>query len=260
MAWETFIAVSDTHGDMIDADYEGFVLGFIKDHKPKHRWHLGDVFDLRPMRNGAGEEDRASGVKDDVLEGMRFLRAFRPDVVTWGNHDQRLWRMAANLSEKLEYEYARQLLKQIESEVNGWGCVTREYDVRAGWHEVAPGRLIGHGYASNMYPAKMNCLHFGSTLTGHVHAFSYFRMDNLRGDESFVSGCGCTVGMEYNRTHRRRLKHEVGFLYGAIESRTGDWQVFQVKRKTDGKWLDPTKVLKTSRKSSPRRSRKSARR
>ena len=109
MAWFDFVCASDTHGEIIDADYSKYILKFVEDVKPKKRFHLGDVFDLKPLRAGAHAEDRASSLKDDISAGLRFLRAFKPHVLTWGNHDHRLELMASSMREGLEFDYARQL-------------------------------------------------------------------------------------------------------------------------------------------------------
>jgi len=251
MAWQSFICSADTHGDIIDKSYERYILQWIKDHKPKHRFMLGDFIDLKALRNGAGEEDRACGLKDDLMAGIRFLRAFKPHKLTLGNHDHRLWVMAANHKESLEYEYARQLKTQVENELKALKCDWVEYDVKKGWMEIAPRgsrsgpKLIGHGYAANMYPAKsMTMLTGTSTLTGHTHAYDYWRQDNLAADESYVSGCGCLIEQDYNRTHRRRLKHCHSFLVGVINDKTGAWQVWNVLKDNEtGKWLDPKKMI-----------------
>ena len=86
----TFIAVSDTHGELIDLDYQKKVLQFVKDHKPKKRFHLGDWLDLRACRAGASQEDKASSLVNDIKSGLGFLKAYRPHVLMSGNHDHRL--------------------------------------------------------------------------------------------------------------------------------------------------------------------------
>jgi len=244
VAWFDFVCASDTHGDLIDADYSREILKFIDQVKPKKRFHLGDLLDLKPLRAGCNSEDRASSLKDDISAGLRFLRAYRPHVLTWGNHDHRLQVMASSMKEGLEYDYARQLKKQIDNEIKRLRIKTTDYDVAGNWVEFAPGRLIGHGFVSSMFVAKANCVHFGSTITGHVHTFDYHKLDNLAGAESWVVGCGCRIAQEYNRTHRRRLKHEVGFLYGVANDRTGAWQCWPVKRTREGQWLNPVKMIK----------------
>ena len=235
----SFICVSDTHGEIIDKDFSRYVLKFIKDHKPKKRFHLGDWLDLKPLRGGAGQEDRASSLKDDIKSGLRFLRAYKPHVLTIGNHDHRLNVLADSHREGLEFDYARQLRKQINNELKALKTKVLPYDVRQGWHEFAPGRLIGHGYASSLYPARQLCLTYGSVISGHVHSFDFHRADNLAGSESWTIGCGCQIEQEYNRTHKRRLKHQVGFVYGVADDKTGDWQVWPVRRTRKGIWLNP---------------------
>ena len=243
MSWQTFIAVSDTHGDQIDRDFERYTINWIKDHKPRHRWHLGDVFNLVPIRAKCSNEEKAQGLKDDINAGLSYLRQFRPHRLTWGNHDHRLNLLAQSNKEGLEVDYARMLKGQIDKHVDKLKIRAVEYDVEHGWQEVAPSKRIGHGYLSSMYPAKINCLHFGSTLTGHVHSFDYHAMDDLDRTESYTTGAGCIIKQEYNRTHRRRLKHAVGFLCGVINTKSGSWQVWQVKRDEKTKqWLDPMKI------------------
>ena len=239
----TFIAVSDTHGELIDLDYQKKVLQFVKDHKPKKRFHLGDWLDLRACRAGASQEDKASSLVNDIKSGLGFLKAYRPHVLMSGNHDHRLNVIAQSDRDSLEIDYARQLQKQIDKELKALKTKVYPYDVRHGWHEFAPGRLIGHGYASSIYAAKQHSLNFGSVIVGHVHSLDFHRLDNLAGDESWTIGCGCKIEQEYNRTHRRRLKHQVGFVYGVADDKTGDWQIWPVRRTRNGIWLDPKKII-----------------
>jgi len=239
----TFICVSDTHGELIDLDYQKKVLQFVKDHKPKKRFHLGDWLDLRACRMGASDTDRASSLVDDIKSGLGFLKAYRPHVLMTGNHDHRLNVLADSEKDGLEFDYARQLKAKINKELKALKTKVYPYDVRHGWHEFAPGRLIGHGYASSIYAARQNCLSYGSTITGHVHSFDFHRADNLAGSESWTIGCGCQIEQDYNRTHKRRLKHEIGFVYGVADSITGDWQIWPIKRTEKGIWLDPMNII-----------------
>ena len=244
MAWKGFIISTDTHGELICPDYRKRILQFCKDHPKARRFHLGDFIDLAPLRRGADDEDRAHSLREDIKAGIGFIREYRPEVMTLGNHDHRLFLLAESSRESLEVDFARQLRDQILKELDMLGCKTLEYDVEKGWFEFAPNKLIGHGYVSSMYPAKVNCQHFGSTITGHVHCFDYHQMDNLDHSESYVVGCGIgSIQQDYNRTHRRRLKHQVGFAYGVACDKTGDWILWNIKKTKKGKWLDPTKVI-----------------
>jgi len=246
MAWKSFLVTTDTHGELIDKDYEKKVLSWIKEHKPNRIFHLGDVFDLSSLRKGANAEERSHSLAEDIKSGLAYLRKLQEaspksnlEAITWGNHDYRLFNMAESTREGLEFDYARMLRKQIEKHVETIGCKTRDYDVERGWYEIAPGRRIGHGYAATISPARTACQHWGSTITGHVHRFDTHVNDDLGRNESYVIACGCEIAQDYNRTHRRRLSHSVGFGWGVTNDRNGDWIVWFVKRNKEGIWLDP---------------------
>ena len=254
MGWQTFLITTDTHGELIDKDYERRILGWIKDHKPKRIFHLGDVFDMSSIRRGASSEERSHSLSEDIHKGLAYLRKLQEaspasnlEAITWGNHDYRLFNMAESTREGLEFDYARMLRKEIEKNVAVIGCATRDYDVERGWYEIAPRgsrsgpKLIGHGYAATISPARTACQHWGSTITGHVHRFDTHQNDDLGRNESYVIACGCQIAQDYNRTHRRRLSHSVGFGWGVTNDRTGDWIVWFIKRNKEGTWLDPKK-------------------
>ena len=42
--WTSCFFSTDTHGELIDEDYRKYILQWIKDHKPKRLFHLGDLF------------------------------------------------------------------------------------------------------------------------------------------------------------------------------------------------------------------------
>ena len=111
MAWQTFIASADTHGDLIDRkgknSYQSYILQWIKDHKPKLRLMLGDFIDAKAIRRGASMEERSSSMREDCRAAVGFLRAFRPHKLTLGNHDQRLWMLAQSEKDGLEVDYAK---------------------------------------------------------------------------------------------------------------------------------------------------------
>ena len=85
-----FVAVADSHGDMIDEESEKAVLAFISDFKPSVRVHLGDAFDFRCLRRGASDEEKADSLEDDWQMGTDFLRKFyeggKENAYLRGNH------------------------------------------------------------------------------------------------------------------------------------------------------------------------------
>ena len=50
MNWKRFIAFGDTHGDMVHQPTLDALTEFIKDYKPHHKIHVGDLFDYRSLR------------------------------------------------------------------------------------------------------------------------------------------------------------------------------------------------------------------
>ena len=184
---------------------------------------------------------KAQGLKDDINAGLSYLRKLRPHRLCWGNHDHRLWLLAESGRESLEVDYAQMLRRRIEKEVDQLKIKAVEYDVE---HRLARGSTGQAHWAwlcfINVRGKSVIAMHWGSTLTGHIHAFDFHAMDDLDRTESYTSGAGCVIKQEYNRTHRRRLKHCVGFLVGMINTKTGAWMVWPVKRDERTKtWLDP---------------------
>ena len=71
--WEKSIFIADTHGDLVCPDAVKVVKQFIEDWKPKHRIHLGDVWDFRALRKGASPEERMEGISYDYSCGVELL-------------------------------------------------------------------------------------------------------------------------------------------------------------------------------------------
>ena len=90
MSYKKFLVAADNHGSLVSEEAKKKILDFAKTWKPHYRIHLGDFIDLAPLRRGASSEERADGIADDVMMGMDFLREFKPNYLTIGNHDDRL--------------------------------------------------------------------------------------------------------------------------------------------------------------------------
>jgi hypothetical protein len=98
MAWEKSIFLADTHGDLVCPEAVKVVKRFMDDWQPKIRVHLGDAWDFRSLRKGASPEERMEGISYDYSCGMELLDWYRPNMLTMGNHDARLWRAAEESS------------------------------------------------------------------------------------------------------------------------------------------------------------------
>jgi hypothetical protein len=59
---------------------------------PSSAFFAGDLWDIPRVARRRGEaEKRANRVKLDFDSGMEFFEWYRPEAITLGNHDIRLW-------------------------------------------------------------------------------------------------------------------------------------------------------------------------
>ena len=65
MSLTRFIFASDLHGDKQDKNAVQALLAATESFKPHHRIFGGDLVDARPLRRGAGAEERAESMVED---------------------------------------------------------------------------------------------------------------------------------------------------------------------------------------------------
>jgi predicted phosphodiesterase len=187
---------------------------FRKSFKPDHVIHLGDVFDLRALRNGASAEEKQEGISADVEAGLEFINWLKPDVLLWGNHDQRLFDAAENTRNAMLSEYCLALLRQIEDRIS---CHTYPYDKRAGVYEFGDYRFV-HGVNANLHAAYKAASHYGNVVMGHVHTSSGpTPFPTYDGSVGFSCGMIGQTDMKYNRGHANTLRHNNGWMYGVLK-------------------------------------------
>ena len=76
--WTRFIAGFDVHGDKQNKAACEVFFRFMKDWKPEIRVMGGDLFDFRPLRRKASEEEKRESMREDFEAGMGFLKRMRP--------------------------------------------------------------------------------------------------------------------------------------------------------------------------------------
>ena len=105
-----FVACGDIHGDEQDAPSVKALLAFTKEYKPDLVVCIGDLWDFRAIRKGAGDEEQASSLQKDWDCGEEFIREFfkfgDERVFLRGNHDERIFDMARNSRSGLARDYA----------------------------------------------------------------------------------------------------------------------------------------------------------
>jgi hypothetical protein len=233
-----WVAVFDTHGDMIDPGAEQAFNEFVKGWKPTVRIAGGDHFDYRSLRRGAkGTEEERERLGGDHDAGCAFLRSYKPTVFLRGNHDERLWDAAKSGDGKL-FDLASYMVPEVEAAI-GPNCAMLPYDKRAGVYTLGDTRFV-HGYASGIYAARQVADIYGRCVMGHVHAVSAHHPPSLDRRAGYTSGCLCKLDMDYNRSHMRTLAHGHGWAYGVLTD-SGHVQVWLAQR-TGNDWLFPSEM------------------
>lgn len=250
--WETFVFVSDTHGDCIDLDAERKFFEWCDDFNPTHRIHGGDFLDLRNFRKGASAEEKAESMEDDVIAAQRFLERYQPQTILLGNHDARLWE-ALDANCGITVSYAQRLLGALQGDkfartpcirkgslFKSIGCKrVLPYSIRDGVYQL-PGTKLNmlHGYAASMQPAKPLADSYGTAICGHVHRYNHYVGRTHTHTQAMTAPCMCKLDMPYAARNVATLAWENGWVYGVANRRTGAVNFWAV-RKIDGQWIDP---------------------
>lgn len=248
--WKPFLCAADNHGDQADKETLRRFFEFADDWKPAHRIHLGDLFDFRPLRRGAGAEERAERMEADVVAGQAFLEKFRPDTLLLGNHDMRLYE-AAESNDGILASYAHRLLESFQGD--GWakqpqiGGLLQKLKVKRvlPYHRKRGVYRLGdiaflHGYRSTMYPARAHAENYGNCITGHVHKFDLHVPRHIDGGMAMTAPCMSDLNMRYLDRAVAALAHDNGWIFGVVNERTGKFDAWCVRRQQDeNQWIDP---------------------
>lgn len=234
-SYQRFVAVFDTHGDCIDPDAAAAFFEFLEHWKPHIRVHGGDAFDLRALRRGASDEEKADGTKADVEHGLDFLKRYDPHVITLGNHDDRLWEAAMNDTDAVKRDYCTKLIDLIHDTLPNMKMLP--YDKREGIYRLGHLKIL-HGYHSGMYAARQAALVYGSCLQGHTHIIDHQPLAGLDRRMGRVCGCLCKLDMPYAKRAVNTLRWAHGWAYGLIMD-DGTYHVWQAEQ-IGGRWFVPT--------------------
>jgi len=231
-----FVYFPDPHGDEVHRPTWKIAMDFVRDFKPHRRILGGDVWDFRPFRRGAGEEEQRESIRGDLEAGLELMKEFRPTDHCLGNHDVRPWRMRDE-SEGWKRDYAAAVVEQIESAHEKLGCQTFGYriDQRC---QLGPGLSAIHGFAHNIHAAKVTAEAYpGGTMAGHVHSISFFRAASLDVRECWLTGCMRNLLADFNATRFGTFRHAHGFAWGWYHETLPIYQVNQASAMSDGRWI-----------------------
>jgi hypothetical protein len=242
-AFKKFLVGTDSHGDLICPDAAKKILDFKSEWKPHYTIHLGDVWDLRCLRKGSSNEEKADGITHDYEKGVEFLNSFRPNYLTLGNHDARLWEGAEFRGDGILREACQSLVSKSEDYFRRKKITYIPYQVGKYLRMPEGGPKLIHGFHSGVNPAKMHFEKYGSCLHGHVHAPNQYTARHVDGGQAFSIGCiGDIEKMTYADRYTAKLGWRQGFLFGIINTKTGHWESWQAT-KENGHWISPHGIL-----------------
>ena len=239
MSLRRFIFATDLHGDKQDSATIKTLHEFTKDFKPHDKIFGGDIFDLRPLRRGAGAEEQAESMLNDWTAGCEFLRQWKPNYVLEGNHDKRLYDLAENHTAGIKADYAMKGCIELAALYGKLKCVVKPYHKRLGILQLGNVRFL-HGFHHGVNACRQHALVYGSCIFGHIHAADSVTIAGLDKRVAMSSGALCEIEMSYNSAHTSTLRHSNGWIYGTINDKTKDWQAWHARRDSDGKWFLPT--------------------
>jgi len=243
MIFKKFIVAADNHGSMIHQESLKVLLKFKADWKPHYTIHLGDNFDFAPLRGGASPDEKAGGLSEDYTAGIAFLDHFKPNYLTLGNHDDRIWQMANTTTNGVLREHCLGLAQSAERQFTKRKIKWISYKVGNFLRLPEGGPKFIHGFHSGVNPAKMHFERYGPCVHGHVHTPNQYTGRHIDGGEAFSIGCiGDIDQMEYADRYTAKLGWRQGFAYGIINTKTGSTKIWQVTKEEDS-WISPQGII-----------------
>jgi hypothetical protein len=243
MSYIPWIAAADNHGSLGCPVALKKLLAFCDTWKPKHRIHLGDLWDFSPLRRGASQEEKAEGIVDDYQAGLEFIDAFKPNFLTLGNHDDRIWLNSTHAPDGILRERCQELARASEDAFRKRRIAFVPYHVKSYLRMPEGGPRLIHGFRATMYPAKAHYENWGECLHGHTHKPDAYHARHIEGSQAFSVGCMADITqMTYADRTPAKLAWRQGFLYGLINSKTGQWQAWHATNE-NGTWISPQGVL-----------------
>lgn len=238
--WKRWISAGDIHGDQQDVRANLAFFKFLRLWKPEIRVLNGDLWDFRPLRNGAGPDERRESMQDDYDAGIRWIEQFQPTNFNLGNHDDRLWELAHRRQDGPLTDLANRGVTEIEELLRSMKCKLLPYDKR---HVLKIGHMkFIHGFGgAAMTGARRHAMIYGSVHVNHFHSIQSVSIEGIDNRIGCICGCLCKLDMEYNKRHLGALMHRHGWRYGVVNLRSGDYHSWQASE-ANGKWLLPTGI------------------
>lgn len=239
MTWQRFIFCSDLHGDRQDPDTVEALFRFLVEWKPEIVIFGGDLVDLRPLRKGAGADEKRESMRADIDAGREFIdRLFsfgKPGQRYFhdGNHDHRLTE-AAESSDGPLADLAGLGLRERNSQLKRLRAHVLPYHKRNGVLRIGHLKTL-HGFFCGVFATRQHAQVYGGCLVGHTHVVDEHAVPGLERRVARSVGALCLLDMDYNSRQPNTLRQAHGWAWGVVNSKTGNYFTYQAE-KIDGVW------------------------
>lgn len=250
-SWKKFVAIGDSHGDLVCKKSLAAAVSFIKEYKPDLLVHLGDAFDFRALRAGirANDGEAYEDFVNDTVMGYETLEEVWEaggkckKVYLLGNHEHRLVFTAHANPQGIVRQAAKDGVDKLESFSKKNGVTMLPYHHDKGVYRQ-DGVSFVHGYTANNTSVAQHAAHYGTpggaVIMGHLHRLEHASATKHGGVEGFSAGCLADFGNMHYAAHRLATSRWCnGFVFGVTSA--GGQKVWEAKQ-TGTKWLLPTGV------------------
>jgi predicted phosphodiesterase len=240
------LAAGDSHGDKACPQSIKALLEYSKDFRPDIKIHLGDAFDFRALREGAGDSERNESVYDDLECGWELLSQYRPQVWLWGNHEHRINKLIESTGSALVRDRCVDIRDQMRAKAKAIGIKKLfPYHAENGIYEVGP-VAFAHGYSHGQAAVTKQGAHYaqrgGGFVCGHIHRLEMVALEKWKGGAAYSAGCLCKKDEMSYASHRlASARWGNGFLAGWINVHTGDWKCWLI-HKVGEQWVWQTDI------------------
>lgn len=224
---EAVLVIPDLHSVYCDWRYLDLICKFIADFKPSIIIQIGDLADYECLM-GKVKQKYPSFDSDDILSLAKEFKAVQrilssihavtpPSVEKYhlcGNHEFR-----CDLLLRKQPNFAGQITLAKRVDMEGWRQLGYLEPLKIGKLNFIHGEFYGRNHVTKHLQHYQK-----NVMYGHTHDIA---MDSLSSPMREIPiwgasiGCGCNLNPDYQRN--KSSKWQLGFAYGWIDSKTGDF-------------------------------------
>lgn len=240
--WKRIMAVGCSHACYADPAALKATLDFKKRWKPDVTIHLGDAIDCTAFMSSHLGNGGGDAIEPDVESGLEYLKQLQPQVFLWGNHEDRLHRLANHKNEFVKFA-ALNLIERIETRCAVMKCQSIPYSGNSQSYQLGRVRFM-HGTVFNENATRDHATafapHDGAVVHAHTHRPGAARGRRIDEPMGYCVGTLTQRGaLEYAQTRLATLAWGQAILWGEINVKTGDFQLWLHEHKIGQEWKLP---------------------